>query len=136
MASHGGYDEAVQHGTQVHVLLQVTLDILKHALRNVETLHIHHNLSENLCLGFFLVERPFIFSGRRLRPGAATGIVADFRLGGHEAVLGADCVVHFSDSFEDHAAEFTLAGNIRPANASESLDCKLCAFFWQFWDGE
>ena len=95
MASNSRHNKVVQHGDEIHVLLQVSLNILKHTLSNMETFHVDHNLSENLSLSFFFVEWSLLLFSRSFRSMAATGIIADLRLRRHETILGHDGVVYF-----------------------------------------
>lgn len=117
MASDRGYDEVIQHRHQVHVLLQAGFDILKHALRNVQTLHVDHYLSQDLGFGFLLVKGNLLVCSWSLRstasaPGYGAVVVAEFRLCGDKAVLSSNRIMDFCNSFKNDTAEFIFTRGV------------------------
>ena len=104
----------------MHILLEIALDILKHALRDVQALHVHHDLPDRLVFVRFLVI--FIVLSTSLlglllfllRRAVLTIEMRRRRMEGFFCAVGLlivvahDCVVNFSDGFEYDAAELAL----------------------------
>ena len=129
MAPDCGHNEIIEHRHQVHVVLHPALDVLQHALRDVEAFHVDHNLTDcflfvdlGVCdqelLLFQLPVRHRRIGNLRMRRVEAFVRVFD------EARLRPNCVVHLCDGLEDHAAELALRGSVNSADQPQELDRK------------
>ena len=48
MTSHGRYNEIVKHRHQIRVVLEITGNMLEHALHNMQTLQVHDDFPNRL----------------------------------------------------------------------------------------
>jgi len=126
----------------MHILFQITLHVLQHALRDVQALHVDHNLTNSLVfVGLLLV---FLATAllRLLRLSLRSSVLTiDLRCCRVERLFRAvriiififahDCVVNFSNSFKDNTTELTLALCILTAHKAEDFNDHSCRFFGQ-----
>lgn len=118
----------------MHVLFEITLHILKHALRDVQALHVDHDLPNSLVfIGLLLI----FFAATLLRLFRLTLLWCTFftvnvrccrverllsAVGVIVFILAHDRVVDFGNGFKDNTTELALALGIFAAHKAEDFD--------------